>query len=324
MLSICIPVYNQKNYINDLLESIGTQINKKQIPKIEILICDNFSNDGTEEIIRSRKDFSIKLYKNKKNIGFAKNLIKCITKARGDYVTFMGGDDILYSLGNLILNYKFMKKKKLGLCFSPIFISQAEKNSTNQKIKIFDKNKKIYLQKKDALLNSWLESGLASLGGWIIKKRALDKKQLKIIPSNSIFPEFYLGYFVISKGLKVANFNKPFYLQRNRNDISQLANKQYTSIRYYSDLSNIIKFEKDPVINENLNNMFCKIFLNNVLSLKVFGVKNQDIYGFVRKRKIYRSFDKFSYIYLVIIFIFHKNILKLLLFFFRKIKYLKL
>jgi hypothetical protein len=162
------------------------------------------------------------------------------------------------------------------------------------------------------------------LGGWIIKKRALDKKQLKIIPSNSIFPEFYLGYFVISKGLKVANFNKPFYLQRNRNDISQLANKQYTSIRYYSDLSNIIKFEKDPVINENLNNMFCKIFLNNVLSLKVFGVKNQDIYGFVRKRKIYRSFDKFSYIYLVIIFIFHKNILKLLLFFFRKIKYLKL
>ena len=47
LLTIAIPTYNRKNLLKRALESVVSQLN----PKIEILVSDNASDDGTDEMI---------------------------------------------------------------------------------------------------------------------------------------------------------------------------------------------------------------------------------------------------------------------------------
>ncbi|HHC1975330.1 TPA: glycosyltransferase family 2 protein, partial [Salmonella enterica] len=49
LISFCIPTYNRKEYLEELLNSINNQ--EKFNLDIEICISDNASNDGTEEMI---------------------------------------------------------------------------------------------------------------------------------------------------------------------------------------------------------------------------------------------------------------------------------
>ena len=66
-LSVVIPVYNEKKTILEIIKSIkNVKLNK--ILK-EIVIVDDFSSDGTRDILKSIKDKSIKIIYHKKNYG---------------------------------------------------------------------------------------------------------------------------------------------------------------------------------------------------------------------------------------------------------------
>ena len=64
-LSIIIPVYNEKNTIEKLLNKIHKLVNIKK----EIIVVDDASNDGTKEILIKNKKKINKLISHKKNIG---------------------------------------------------------------------------------------------------------------------------------------------------------------------------------------------------------------------------------------------------------------
>ena len=116
-VSVIVAAYNQEKYILDLLKSIKIQKKKYSNIKFELIFCDNKSTDKTLEIIKKNKSNFIKIFRNRKNIGFSKNLIKALQKAKSNYVTFMGADDILFSLKNLNDIVSFQKKKKIAICF---------------------------------------------------------------------------------------------------------------------------------------------------------------------------------------------------------------
>lgn len=103
LLSICIPTYNRKDCLIQCLESI---VNKQDLSEIEIVISDNASSDGTNEIM---KEYLIKYpniiyFRNDENIGFDKNVLKVISLASGKYCLFIGDDDAFFdqSLTNTI------------------------------------------------------------------------------------------------------------------------------------------------------------------------------------------------------------------------------
>jgi len=56
-LSIIIPCYNEKDTIKKILEKINQSLKNYEFENYEILIVDDFSNDGTKEIL---KNLSIK------------------------------------------------------------------------------------------------------------------------------------------------------------------------------------------------------------------------------------------------------------------------
>jgi len=107
VLSICIPTYNRgKALVKNLLHIISFESDE-----IEIIVSDNCSQDDTEVLVKKLKDPRIKYFKNKKNIGFDRNLLECCKRAKGTYYFFLSDEDIL-DLDTLPWIIKLIKKSK--------------------------------------------------------------------------------------------------------------------------------------------------------------------------------------------------------------------
>lgn len=94
MVSVIMAVYNigDMSILENAVDSILNQSEKD----IELIICDDHSDDGTFEFAQksAEQDDRIVLLRNDKNMksGYARN--RCIEKSRGDFIAIMDGDDI--------------------------------------------------------------------------------------------------------------------------------------------------------------------------------------------------------------------------------------
>lgn len=92
LLSICIPTYNRPESLDNCLNSLAKQKEKN----FEVCISDNCSKADIKKIIRPyKKKLKIKFNRNNKNLGFALNLLKVSSMAKGEYIWFIGDDDLL-------------------------------------------------------------------------------------------------------------------------------------------------------------------------------------------------------------------------------------
>jgi glycosyltransferase involved in cell wall biosynthesis len=94
-VSICIPSYNRPLTLLRLLESIDA----KNPKDLEIVIGEDCSpkRGPISETVRNfqlKSKYLIRYFENKINLGFDKNLKELIRRAIGDYVVFMGDDDV--------------------------------------------------------------------------------------------------------------------------------------------------------------------------------------------------------------------------------------
>ena len=94
-LSICIPTYNRSRYLLNCLNSISIAKKSSNLD-FEVCVSDNNSDEKILPIIKSfRKKFRIIFKRNNKNIGIAKNIIKSVSMAKGQYVWIFGNDDLV-------------------------------------------------------------------------------------------------------------------------------------------------------------------------------------------------------------------------------------
>jgi len=93
LLSVCIITYNQVNYIRQAIE--GVLIQKVNFIW-ELIIADDFSTDGTREIVLEYKkkfpDF-IKLILQKENVGATISFLDLISNPQSKYIAYFEGDD---------------------------------------------------------------------------------------------------------------------------------------------------------------------------------------------------------------------------------------
>ena len=92
-ISVIVTSYNQKKYLVQALHSVLDQTFRPH----EIIVCDDFSRDGSQEIIQSfqvRFPDLIKPVFQKKNLGVTKNRNIGIKMAKGDFITTLDGDDL--------------------------------------------------------------------------------------------------------------------------------------------------------------------------------------------------------------------------------------
>ena len=91
LVTIIITTYNRKQYLVEAINSILNQTYKN----IEIIVMDDCSNDGTQDLFNTiYKNDNIKYYRNKENKGCGFNRLFAFNNfCKGKFVIFMDDDD---------------------------------------------------------------------------------------------------------------------------------------------------------------------------------------------------------------------------------------
>ncbi len=93
LVSVCMITYRHQAFIADAIEGVMMQ---QLHGRIELLISDDLSPDGTREICKHYQSLypdRIRLLLPQENLGMIPNFIQCIEKCRGKYIAICEGDD---------------------------------------------------------------------------------------------------------------------------------------------------------------------------------------------------------------------------------------
>ena len=147
-LTIIIPVYNEINTINILLKKvIEVGIDK------QIIVVDDFSSDGTREIIIKNFENKIdKLILHEKNLGKGAAIISAKKYINGDFVIIQDAD-LEYDPNQYILFLNELKKKKIDALYGSRVLKKKKFNNIqnfSHKIRIWGN---IFLTSVSNLIN---------------------------------------------------------------------------------------------------------------------------------------------------------------------------
>ena len=96
LISVCIPAYNRASLLEELLDSILIQ----DFDNFDVVIAEDNSPErcaiaAIVEKCQARYGQKIKYHENPSNLGYDGNLRRLVELAEGQYVLFMGNDDLL-------------------------------------------------------------------------------------------------------------------------------------------------------------------------------------------------------------------------------------
>ncbi|NEB06820.1 glycosyltransferase family 2 protein, partial [Streptomyces sp. SID13726] len=91
-LSIGLPVYNGEEYLAESLDALLGQTYED----FELVICDNASTDGTQDICRkyTEQDSRIRYLRLPRNIGATPNHNHVLAESRGELFKWASHDDL--------------------------------------------------------------------------------------------------------------------------------------------------------------------------------------------------------------------------------------
>ncbi len=111
LVSLCVPSFNRPAQLIELLKSVDCDA-----AKIEIIICEDCSPNRLEvrnrvNEFRKKSEYIIKYKENHKNYGFDGNLRNLVGFAAGEFIIFMGDDD-LFVPGCLDIYLSFLEENR--------------------------------------------------------------------------------------------------------------------------------------------------------------------------------------------------------------------
>jgi dolichol-phosphate mannosyltransferase len=122
ILTIIVPAYNEKDSISLIID----EINKKIIYSKQIIVVDDFSNDGTRDIIRNLSNIDKAVF-HEKNLGKGAAIKSAIPHIKGSIVAIQDADleynpedlnkltkEILDQTTNVAYGSRVLNKKRYG------------------------------------------------------------------------------------------------------------------------------------------------------------------------------------------------------------------
>ena len=125
LISIILPYYKKRNFIDETIKSILSQSYKK----FELIIIYDDTDKTDLFFLKklTRDNPKIKIIINKFNIGVGRSRNKGLLKSNGKYICFIDADDI-WKKNKLKIQINFMKKNKLlASCTSYKIINEQNK-----------------------------------------------------------------------------------------------------------------------------------------------------------------------------------------------------
>ena len=128
-VSVFVITYNQEHYVRETLDSIVAQ----DYPNMEIVVADDASTDGTPEILREydrNHPGRFKLVLSERNGGITINSNRGFFACTGEYVNFMGGDDVMLP-GKIRKQVAVLEAdSKASVCVTAADVFDSETNKT--------------------------------------------------------------------------------------------------------------------------------------------------------------------------------------------------
>ena len=126
-VSVFLPTYNQRGFVNEAIESILIQ----DYPHLEIVVGDDGSVDGTQEILLEYQRKYPELFKlilSPRNEGITANCNKILKKCTGEYIALFAGDDI-WLPGKLLKQVSLLENNPdAALCVSKVEFFDSKTN----------------------------------------------------------------------------------------------------------------------------------------------------------------------------------------------------
>jgi glycosyltransferase involved in cell wall biosynthesis len=143
LVTVVTVTFNSSVYVRDAIESVLASSYKN----FELIIADDASTDDTWSIIKEYTDPRIVAYRNDKNLGEYPNRNKAIHLARGEYLIFIDGDDMIYPHGLELMINNVLRNSPCGMLlmcpylnwvFFPIIVSPRNFYLSNYFAKSFN------------------------------------------------------------------------------------------------------------------------------------------------------------------------------------------
>lgn len=280
-ISIIIPTHNRKDLLIRALESLLNQT----FNNFECVVHDNFSTDGTEEVLKewiqkSQPDFKINYYKSSKSLPILENWKQAVDKAKYDYIKILWDDDWLERNALEIYTNAIVENKVDGVISSAFIV----KNNKNQKNYV-TQNENFILSKEDVVdsLFAFQKSLPFSPSASLLKKDLIfDAFEVFEYPGfcreNVIGIDFLINYIGVFQDKKILKINKSLaYLDASEDSITENTLSRNLGMCYFSAL-----FKICTETNYKLNKKYRKIleFLslyNKVSTLEGFFLPNFSI-----------------------------------------------
>ncbi len=228
LISVIIPTYNRKNFLQIAVKSVLAQTYKN----FELIIVDDGSTDETDKLIEKFNDSRIK-YIYQKNRGPAKARNTGIKLAKGDYIAFLDSDDR-------------WKKEKLQIQFTemenhPQYMLSHTEEIWYRNGKILNPKKKHKKNHGDIFLQS-LKLCAISMSTVMVRKELFNK--ISLYDEKLEVCEDYDMWLRITANYPVLLINIPLTLKEGGH-ADQLSHKYFgmDKFRIYS-IEKIIKSHK--------------------------------------------------------------------------------
>lgn len=245
MISIIIPVYNVKNYLDDCVQSILNQTYKN----FEVILVDDGSTDGSAKIC----DYYANLDKrinciHIKNTGVSNARNVGLNNAKGDYIAFCDSDD-RYSVNFLLEMFRTIEKTKADIVICSYYYSNSEINRPVQQ-----GEKSRFISREELLEKIFINN---EIGGFVWNK--LFKKaiieNIRFDTNLEICEDTDFICSVTQNNSKLYYLSEPLYFYTMRdnsavNNVENLFNSQGQS-KYVEAYNKILKTYRLTQIERN-------------------------------------------------------------------------
>ena len=191
LITVAIPAYGRKSFLEPLLESISSQLGRAN----EIVICEDNSNERQEirrivdSFIRAHPSLAIRYYENAINLGYDGNIRELISKANGNYVFFMGNDDLMADGALRCVEGILRQHSDIGILLKSYSWFSSDHLKPDQDIFYYRDNRR-FKSGSDAMKGVVRKCGVIS--GLIIDRDMADELKTKKY-DGSLFYQIYLA-----------------------------------------------------------------------------------------------------------------------------------
>lgn len=287
LISVIVPIYNTKEYLDRCIQSICSQT----YTNLEIILIDDGSTDGSSILCEQwmKRDKRIRVF-HKKNGGLSDARNCGIDIATGEYIGFVDSDDYIEpQMYEILLNGCIKYKAKMACCgrFDE-FEGKTQKES-------FIVPTWTWWKSEEAITNLLLWNGLDS-AAWdkLYEKKLWDDIKY---PYGEISEDVPITGKLIQKAGGIVHVGKPLYHYCHRENsitTSEYTKKSQQIIEHAIELKDWIKNDF-PNSMSAYESFYCKELMNTIAIYQISSLKTRKKYRAEYKSNL-KTLRKYKYV----------------------------